>query len=119
MKAFKIYSEDRMGFENEIVYVCNYNKAIEIFNEKLREELKNIGDDVVNKQDFSEEVQEFREWNKDSELLCRKYPLLIHRPKDSNKIVGTIPYWTKTGYEYNEYEILGELITLEEIELIE
>lgn len=120
MKAFKIYATDRIGFENEVVYACNYNKAIQLFNNAIRKELFNAGDDVVDKDDFGQEIREFKKYNKDREIICRKCPVLIHRKNDDEKSkIANIVRWEKTSYEYNEYEILSNSIILEEIEILE
>ena len=117
MIAFKIYKEDRMGFEYEVSYACKYNMAIQMFNNAIRKEYREAGGDIVDRSDFSEEIIGFREYNKDSELICRTYPIIIH--KKDKKLIAHIPQWENTSYEYNEYEILGDSIILEEIELLD
>lgn len=117
MKAFKIYKTDRMGFDYEITYACKYDKAIQIFNDDIRKEYKEVGEDIVDRIDFGEEVRVFRKYNKDSELICRTYPIIMH--KKDKKLIAHIPQWEKTSYEYNEYEIVGDSIILEEIELLD
>lgn len=119
MLAYKVYKEDRMGFESDIVYACKNKKAIQLFNNVIRKELKDIGGDIVNKEDFSEEVSGFREYNSDKELICRTYPLIIYKDNKNKRIIANIPYWEDTSYEYNEYEIIANSIVLEEIKLID
>ena len=114
MKAFKIYKKNIIGFEYEISYACKYDKAIQIFNDDIRKEYREAGKYVVDRVDFREEVRRVREYNKDSELICRTHPVIIH--KNDKKLIAHIPQWVKTSYEY---EILGDSIILEEIELLD
>ncbi len=121
MKAYKIYVQDRMGYEDDIFYAKTYDKAVQLFNNEIRKELKNAGDDAVDKVDFGEEISSFHEYNEDREIICRKCPILIHQKKDSKRLhrVANVPRWEKTSYEYNEYEIISDSVVLEEIEILE
>ncbi|WP_338627631.1 hypothetical protein QJR52_07045 [Clostridium baratii] len=117
MKVYKIYRQDRMGFEDSVVYSNNYNKALRLFNNLVRKEYSEV--DVVAKEDFSEEVANFREWNREYEVVCRTYPLIMYRTPKSKKMIATIPFWEKTSYEYDEYDIESNIIVLEKIEIVE
>ena len=79
MKIYKIYTQYKMGFEEDIEYKKSINKATQYFNNLIRKTLKEV--EVVDKDDFSDNIAEFREnienWHKDCEIICRKYPILI------------------------------------------
>ena len=119
MKIYKIYTECQMGFEGDIEYKKSINKATQYFNNLIRKTLKEV--EVVNKDDFSNNVAEFRDnienWHKDCKIICRKYPILIYKKK--NKTIAVVDHWEKVSYEYNEYDIESEQIILEEIEILE
>ena len=114
MKAYRIYNQDIMGFESDIKYSLNYSKAIQIFNDKIREEYKE--NDVIDRFEFREVIQDFRKRD-DIEILCRTYPVIIY--KKGNDIFASIWFWEKVLCEYDEYDIMSNPIILEEIELIE
>ena len=119
MKIYRIYSECRMGFDSNVKYKKDINSATQCFNDLIRKFLKEV--DVVDKDDFSENITEFRDhiknWNEDYEIICRKYPLLIYKSK--NKTIAVIDYFIKTFCEYEEYDITSENIVLEEIEILD
>ncbi|MDC0802720.1 hypothetical protein POG14_11030 [Clostridium paraputrificum] len=119
IRIYKIYSQCQMGFEGDIEYKKSINTATQYFNNLIRKTLKEV--EVVDKDDFSDNIAEFREnienWHKDREIICRKYPILIY--KDKNKTIAVIDYWSKTSYEYNEYDIESEQIILEEINIVD
>lgn len=119
MKIYRVYSRCMMGFEGDIEYKKNINKATQYFNDLIRKTIKEV--DVVDKDYFIDGLVNFREnienWHKDCEIICRKYPVLIY--KRGNKTVAVIDYWEKVSYEYNEYDIGSEQIILEEIEILE
>lgn len=117
MEAFKIYKLDKMGYDYEISYALDYDKAIQIFNDYIRKEHKAASKFIVDKTDFAEEISMFREYNKNAELICRTYPLIMY--KSDIRITALIPQWEKTSYEYDEYDICGDLIVLETIELLD
>lgn len=108
-----------MGFEGDIEYKKSINTATQYFNNLIRKTLKEV--EVVDKDDFSDSIAEFREnienWHTDCEIICRKYPILIY--KDKNETIAVIDYWSKTSYEYNEYDIESEQIILEEINIVD
>lgn len=119
MRIYKIYANCPMGFESDVEYKKNYNKAIQSFNNLIRKTLKEV--EVVDRDDFGDRIADFREnienWHKDCEIICRKYPLLVY--KKGNKTIASIDYWSRTSYEYQEYDIESEEVVLEEIEILE
>lgn len=117
MKAYKIYQVDHCGFEGAVKYTLTYNKAIQIYNDKIRAEIKDVGEDIVDKYDFSGMVGNIRGYSKDSEIICRKYPIIMYEEK--NRTITDVCYWEKTSYESERYDIISNSIILEEIELME
>ena len=119
MKGYTIYCQDRMGYEGNKTYALKYSKAIQEFNNLLRNSINEY--DVVEKEEFSQEVIEFKEENMrintDIELICRKCPFVLYRRK--GELRARIFFWERTSYEYEEYDILTEEVILEEIELLE
>lgn len=118
MVAYKIYISDNYGFNNEEEYAANYNKAIQIFNNKVRKLVKEVKGDLVEQEDFSEKIQDLREehsWNEGIEIISRKMPYILY--KRDNKLFAIILYWIKSSYEYDEWDIVSEDIILEEIEI--
>lgn len=106
-----------MGYEGNTKYCKNYNKAIEVFNSSVKNAVKYAGDDIVDKSDFSEQISSFKEWNKNSEIISRKYPYLLY--KERGLLTAQVFHWERTSYEYQEYDIVDLVIILEEIEVIE
>lgn len=117
MKTFKIYESDLMGYEGNVKYCKNYNKAIEVFNAAVKKAVNDVGGDIVDKIDFGEEITSFREWNKDVEITSRKYPYLLYRKKDL--LTALVFCWERASYEYEEYDIVNSTIILKKIEIIE
>ncbi|AUN06631.1 hypothetical protein EXN00_16650 [Clostridium botulinum] len=117
MKAYKVYQQDLMGYEGDIVYCKNYNKAIEVFNSVVKKAIADVAGDIVDKADFGDEIASFREWNKDVEIISRKYPYLLYRKK--GLLTAQVFYWERASYEYQEYDIVNSIAILEEIEIIE
>lgn len=119
MKIYKVYSQCMMGFEGDTEYKKSIDKATQYFNDLIRKTLKEVN--IIDKDDFSDSIANFKDnienCYKDCEVICRKYPLLIY--KQCNKKIAVIDYWTRTSYEYQEYNIESEQIVLEEIELLE
>lgn len=117
MKAYKIYEQDRMGYEGNILYAKDYNKAIELFNAAVKKAINDVKGDIVNKEEFGDEIASFREWNKDKKIISRRYPYLLYKLK--NSLIAQVFYWERTSYEYREYDIVNSTVILEEIEIIE
>ncbi|NFO03150.1 hypothetical protein FDB23_03320 [Clostridium botulinum] len=117
MKAYKVYEQDQMGYEDNIEYAKSYNKVIQLFNQKVKKTISDIGGDIVDKYDFGEQIASFRKWNEGKEVISRKYPYLLY--KDKNLLVAQIFYWERTSYEYSEYDIVNSMIVLEGIEILE
>ena len=131
MKGYKIYEELRWGGESsETKHSVNYSKAIQIFNDLIKKAIKENKEDLVDKEDFGQEILDLRENQKfdkklykdgsrDFEIICRKYPLIIYKYNKTNKMVANIHFWERTSYEYQEYDIESQTFILEEIEIVE
>lgn len=122
MRIFKIYSAGEYGFEENVKYCSNYNKSIQLFNDLIRKELKSIGNSIIDKEYWGEEIQEFKDsiegYDEDKEIICRSYPVIIYKTK-SSKIVCNIPYSARTSYEYDEWDTYSMSIIIDEIEVEE
>lgn len=117
MNSYKIYEKDLMGYEGNVIYAKNYNKAIELFNATVKKAVDEAKGDIVNKEDFGDEIASFKEWNKDEEIISRKYPYLLYKKKDL--LIAQVFYWERSSYEYQEHDIVNSTIILEEIAIIE
>lgn len=115
MKAYKIYTESEYGFEEDVSYSNNYNKAIQKFNNLVRQTISEVT--LIDKEDFSDEIQYFKEYESNCEIICRSYPVLIYKRND--KIIAVIMYWNLTNYEYQEHDICSHNVILEEINIEE
>lgn len=124
MKGYRVFVQGKYGFEtSEIIYTTNYNIAIHKFNDFLRRVIKE--NDVVEKDDFGEKVQDFKTYNpldllnkedEESEIICRKCPFII--VKKGNRLTAIVYFWEKCSYEYDEWDIDAEEVRLEEIEIL-
>lgn len=122
MKGFKVYTMCGWGYEgNNTIYTTNYNKAIQEFNNLIRESMRDNAEDLIDKEDFGQEVLSVRDFIKldkdlgkeETEILCRVSPFIITR---KGKVVkATVYHWERTSYEYQEYDIVSENIVVEEI----
>lgn len=112
----KIYVNNEWGTEKE-AYKINPKKAIQAFNNLIREEMKQVYE-PIEKEDFSDEVASFKEWNKEDEIICRKCPLIIYKDKE-NKLVARIYSWDEPSYEEREQDIVSKEVILEQIEINE
>lgn len=113
-KAFKIYIQDRMGYEEDEEYALTYDKAIVILNNKVKKLVKQLKGDLATGSDFAEIAQDLRKEH--HKIICRREPYFMYKTK-SNKLIAAIPYWEKQSYEYDEWDIVAEEIILEEIEI--
>lgn len=123
MKAYKIYELSQYGFEDNTEYVSKYNKAVKVFNNKVRKAVNDVKGDLVEQEDFSEKVHDLRTLRKNPfaddeiEIISRKMPYILYKKND--RLFATIPFWEKTSYEYDEYDITSISVVMEEIEILE
>lgn len=120
MKAYKVYKLCQYGFESDIEYTLKYDKAITLFNNKVRRIVNDLKEDLVNQEDFSDQVHYLREnpfGDSEIEIISRKMPYILYKKND--KLYATIPFWEKTSYEYSEYDIIDDAVVLEEINILE
>ena len=111
----KIYVNEIWGSEKE-TYKINPKKAIQVFNNLVREEMKQVYE-PIGKQDFSEEVSNFKSWENEYELVFRKCPLIVY--KQDNKLIARIYSWGEPSYEEREQDIASKEVILEQIEVTE
>jgi hypothetical protein len=111
----KIYVNSVWGSEKE-VYKIDGKKAIQAFNDLVREEMKQVYE-PIGKEDFSDEVSSFKEWNSEYELVFRKCPLIVY--KKDNKLIARIYSWGEPSYEEREQDIESKEVILEQIEVTE
>ena len=123
MKGYKIYNQCEMGFEENIKYTVNYDKAVQMFNNSVRSELRNIKRYIITKEEWGEHVQYFKEsiekYHEDKVILSRTYPFIMFTTKDRTKVTACIPYVYRSSYEYEEYDITESKTVLEVVELEE
>lgn len=120
MKAYKVYELCQYGFDSDIEYALKYDKAIRLFNDKVRKAVKEVKGDLVEQEDFSEQVHYLRAdypGDNEVEIISRKMPYIAY--KKNNKMYAAIPFWEKTSYEYSEYDITHITVVMEEIEILE
>lgn len=120
MKAYKIYEDCQYGFESDVEYALKYDGAIRLFNDKVRKVVKEVKGDLVEQEDFSEQVHYLRAnypGDNEVEIISRKMPYILY--KRDNKLVAVVPFWEKSSYEYEEWDITDMTIILEEIEILE
>lgn len=120
MKAYKVYELCQYGFESDTEYALKYDKAITLFNNKVRKVVNHLKGDLVKQEDFSEQVSYLREnhfGDSEIEIISRKMPYILY--EKNNKLYATIPFWEKTSYEYSEYDIIDDAVVLEEIDILE
>lgn len=111
----KIYVNEMWGLEKE-TYKINPKKAIQAFNNSIREEMKQVYD-TIEKEDFSDQVGIFKKWENEYELVFRKCPLIVY--KKDNKLIARIYSWGEPCYEYGEADIESKEVILEQIEVTE
>lgn len=116
MKAYKLYEQDPMGYEGNTRYIGNYNSAIGLFNQEIKNAVSEVKGDMVSICDFREKISAFREWSSNEEIISRKYPYLLY--KKNNLLVAEVFYWENENYECYEPEIVGLTLILEQIEIV-
>ncbi len=120
MKAYKVYELCQYGFDSDIEYAVKYDRAIRLFNDKVRKVAKKLKGDLVEQEEFSEHVHYLRAHypgDNEVEIISRKMPYILY--KKDNKLFAAVPYWEKTSYEYDEWDISDMTVVLEEIEILE
>jgi len=120
MKAYRVYELCEYGIDSDIEYALKYDRAIRLFNDKVRKTVKEVKGDLVEQEDFSEQVHYLRAdypGENEVEIISRKMPYISY--KKGNKLFATIPFWVKTSYEYDEWDIKDTTIVLEEITILD
>lgn len=116
MKAYRIYLQDRW-IEYDIEYALSYDTALRMFNNKLRELMKDTKGDWADKVEFGDIVISFREhelkWHEDIEIIFRKSPIIMY--KDGQTLKADVYHWEEPSYEYGDSDIKNQTIVLEEI----
>lgn len=116
MKAYRIYLQDRW-IEYGIEYALSYDTALRMFNNKLRELMKDTKGDWADKVEFGDRVISFREhelkWHEDIEIIFRKSPIIMY--KDGQVLKADVYHWEEPSYEYGDSDIKNQTIVLEEI----
>jgi len=116
MIIHKIYVDEMWGSEKE-TYKISPKKATQAFNNLVREEISQVYE-PIGKEDFSEKVADFRKWESEYKILCRKMPLIIYKDEE-NRLKARIYSWGQPDYEYGEADIESKEVILEEIEINE
>ena len=117
MEAYKLYERDQMGYEGNIIYIKNYSKAIELFNQEVKNAVYEVKEDMISIDDFRDKIKSFKEWSRNEEIISRKFPYLLY--KKNKSLVAEAYYWQNTSYDHNEPEIFSLTVILEEIEIVE
>lgn len=123
MKAFKIFNRNMFGSDTEEEYACNLNRAYKIFNNKVRNTIDELAGNIIDKNDFSEQVSTlkdsflFKQGN--FEIISRKYPYILYKNKDKDIYIADIYGWYKTNHEYDEYDIETLSVVMKEIDIQE
>lgn len=122
MKIYKVYMVSYGDYELEYpkaVYTTNYDKAIRIFNDLVRDEYKNSCC-RLKEEEFREAIKRFRKWGNKrvGEFICRKYPFIMYKDIYGRLIV-TIPYKEQKTCGCEGYNIKSNSLILEEIDVIE
>lgn len=113
MKAYRVYELCEYGFDDDIEYALKYDRAVTLFNDKVREVVKEVKEDLVKQEDFSKQVHYLRVDDPDDnevKIISRKMPYILF---------AEVLFWERTSYEYNEWDIRSMRIVLEEIEIDE
>lgn len=123
MKAYKIFNRNMFGSDTEEEYACNINKAYQIFNNKVRNTIDALAGNIIDKDDFSEQVSGFKDSfylkQGNIEIISRKYPYILYKNKDKEIYVSNIYGWYGTSYEYEEYDIETLSVVMKEIDVQE
>lgn len=121
MKAYKVFTQDMMGFEgNEIVYTTNHQIAVKSFNKQLKKAM-NDNDIITGKEDFGEIKNHFKEPTLINpkeliEIICMKAPYIIY--KQGKRLTASVFYDYRCSYEYDEHDTGTEMVIIDEIEVL-
>lgn len=126
MKGYKISIVGEYGFERGMQITINYDKAVQLWNDTVRRAISER--DCLTSEDFSEEIQQWREdkekpfleEDKDRyEFLYGVAPIIVYKDKKNNSQIANVYYGYKSSYEYDEWDVNADSVILEEIEIIE
>lgn len=81
MKAYKLYERDQIGYEGNIEYIKNYNKAIELFNQEVKNAVYEVKEDMVSIDDFRDKIKSFKEWRRNEEIFIKKVSIFVVQEK--------------------------------------
>ncbi len=123
MKIYKVYMVSYGDYELEYpkaVYTTNYDKAVQIFNDLLRDEYKEFYYCRLNEEEFREAIKRFRRWGmkRVGEFICRKYPFIMYKDIYGNLVVS-IPYKEEKTCGCEGYNIKSNSLILKEIDVVE
>ena len=110
MIIYRVCGVDYWGYDYDEHFLVNYSDAMKVFQSLMNKAKER--EDVVDREYFKEEVLKFREDNPDI-ILEAKYPFMMWKKGDT--LYGRVPIWIRTSYEYQEYDIAGDLIQLKGI----
>lgn len=115
MVGYKVYSVCEIGFEDNISYFTNKDKAIQVFNNLIRKFIKEL--EIIDRNDFSEEIQGCREANKDLTMVSRTYPVIVYEKQNST--LAFIQHWEEVWWETGEKDIVCDRVIIDEINIID
>lgn len=121
MKIYKVYKfYDGNCDDPYAVYVSNYDKAIQILNDLVRGECKNVAYGKLNEEEFREALKKFRKWSIKwvDVFICRKYPFIMYKDIFGNLVVD-IPYKEEKTCGCEGYNLKVNRLILREIEVVE
>ena len=121
MKSYRIYESCEYGIDDSNAeYALKYDRAIRLLNDRVRKAVKEVKGDLVEQEEFSEQVHYLRTdypGENEVEIISRKMPYILY--KKDNKLFATVPFWSKTSYEYDEWDVKDLTMVLEEITILD
>lgn len=123
MKIYKVYMVAYGGYELEdpkAVYTTNYDKAVQILNDLVRDECKEVHYYSLNEEEFREAIKRFRKFGmkRIGEFICRKYPFIMYKEIYGDLVVS-IPYKEEKTCGCEGYNIKSNSLILKEIDVVE
>lgn len=108
---FKVYSVDEYGDIENSKCFRSYDKAVQFQNDLTREQLKIIGDSIIDRNEWGEYIETVKENLEEYEKITgRTYPIIAIEEEDDRKI-NYSPCYVE-GYEENGVELRQVILEL-------
>lgn len=116
MKAYRICCIDNVGFQENFEYRRTRSSAMQCFNCRIEEEVKEAGENIVCVKDFNKAVENFKEFPATNKIIAIREPVIIFADKHGLK-ANVYQYFEGSNKEYKD--VIAITVDMQEIEIFD